>query len=308
MPYLKMLWTTESPTPQIGSWDYWMSVSGTLFSVDGIPLVKTNNKIAYYGYYEYQGDLIPLIISPDEQAVYTSYNGSTFNRSDGSVTDVNGITWYYSICGGNVQGSSIDKNCQVPELEPWGTPPEDAANTILDYLWSIKPHKEFTPWASNPVNYFANPHKTIRVALGLLLTMTLPSYSPQYNYGNDAKIRAISDNIEAIISYIETYLPYDVIAIGVNFSRVITVKGVNSIKYLYVGNKTTSDGFTRYEGSSTNYSAYVEITPDTSGNISYYNRVTSISGMTDVGLYTSFYRPYRGYFNQMRLSNVEVDL
>lgn len=198
MPYLKMLWTTESPTPQIGSWDYWCSTANTILFNCGWNCTKVNNKIAYYGMYytsetPFGRSATPILMSPDADAV-TYDTGGAVRSYSGTITDINGITWYYSGLQGFASQHPVP-DCIISD-EVYSSI-HDAAQALLDRIYAVPFHEDYQ--AGQYVLNRADKGRTVRKVLGLWLAFTVSNYS-------SPNVQYISDNADTIINDIVTKL------------------------------------------------------------------------------------------------------
>lgn len=222
MAFTKMLWLLNVPT-QIGSWDYWSSVSGVVLGIpDFMDFKKENNKIAYYGlavmasYNPRYPDACFIMMSPDADAV--SYRIVQYGSQsqvypyNSTITDVNGITWYvnaFRIYNQiDIENPNIfTKSCYINKLTDQY--PDDAAGrakAISDMLGKIYA----VPFIRNDYQYrqvysfdfstLADAQKTIRKAVGIFLYMNLSLYTSNSRY------QAFSDNADSIISNILTLI------------------------------------------------------------------------------------------------------
>lgn len=195
MPYLKMLWQTESPTPQIGSWDYWCSTANTILFNCGWNCTKVNNKIAYYGMYytsetPFGRSATPILMSPDADAV-TYDTGGAVASYRGTITDINGITWYYSGLQGFASQHPVP-DCIISD-EVYSSI-HDAAQALLDRIYAVPFHEDYQPSGYNYITVPAGDiRKTVRKALGLHLAFNVQYYSTNSNY------QALSDGVDGMI-------------------------------------------------------------------------------------------------------------
>lgn len=195
MPYLKMLWTTESPTPQIGSWDYWTSAEKVLFTdSNGSSVTKSNKKIAYYAVaYTTASNYRPVLVSPDPDAVsYNSYSGEkTYN---GTITDSNGIVWYYnSLQAVGLYFSNRPDFC-INNTPCALTDAQQIAQDLIDRIYAVPFHEDYQPSGRNYITVpVGDIRKTVRKALGLHLAFNVQYYSTNSNY------QALSDGVDGMI-------------------------------------------------------------------------------------------------------------
>ncbi len=212
MPYLKMLWQTEQPTPTIQSrsWDFWSSKAiRTLLMENGsTQMFKYTPKIVYYALYEsvlpdYSGYADKawftfLFMSPDLNAVCAidNYQNAYYGNAKQFITDVNGIKWYYQASKSvlNYETFNPDYRLEVDCDSAGHVSSKHAAQTLLDRIYAVPFHEDYQPSGYNYITVPAGDiRKTVRKALGLHLAFNVQYYSTNSNY------QALSDGVDGMI-------------------------------------------------------------------------------------------------------------
>ena len=191
------------------SWDFW-TASDNFYCVDdyGHELYKTNKKIAYYGAVKYSGNSYVIIfMSPDPDAVaYSIYDvNSGTSRSytyNGTITDVNNITWYY--CS---RGNLVFDNAPDFTLSPGYV--SSAVQELLDKIYSVPFHEDYQEYTYYDNIYVADIQKTIRKGLGLLLAFYVSEYD------TNARYKDLSDYATQFIQDILSNKPQNTTAIQI---------------------------------------------------------------------------------------------
>lgn len=196
MPYLKMLWTTESPTPQIGSWDYWCSTANTILFNCGWNCTKVNNKIAYYGMYytsetPFGRSATPILMSPDADAV-TYDTGGAVASYRGTITDINGITWYYSGLQGFASQHPVP-DCIISD-EVYSSI-HDAAQALLDRIYAVPFQHDFNVGQTYNMDITCSNMTFARKAIGIFLFKFISEYGTSVSY------TALSNNVDTILNH-----------------------------------------------------------------------------------------------------------
>lgn len=324
MPYLKMLWTTESPTPQIGSWDYWCSTANTILFNCGWNCTKVNNKIAYYGMYytsetPFGRSATPILMSPDADAV-TYDTGGAVRSYSGTITDINGITWYYSGLQGFASQHPVP-DCIISD-EVYSSI-HDAAQALLDRIYAVPFHEDYQAGQTYTLTT-TNLRRTIRKAIGTYLHRNTVRYREGYAY------KLLSDDADNIIELIITEitnkgsqegliyisipggaLSFDIAvvhgtqgSIGQNTNQVpnatLTSQGVS---YNYEHKYFRSDGYAQYSdvGAYPDWVTYVHIVTSTMSYETinaYSTQVDAIPYMAGLNLFS----------DMVSLTNLGIDL
>lgn len=200
MPYLKMLWTTESPTPQIGSWDYWITKADDRPYNKHHTIKKVNNKICYYGSFIRDNplDRDTLVISPDSDAVtMCHWHGTPVYTYTGTITDSNGIIWYYTHIPADLYNPSGESMIYDISSKRYGSNTQQAAQDLLDRIYAVPFYEDYQ--AGQYILNRADKGRTVRKVLGLWLAFTVSNYS-------SPNVQYISDNADTIINDIVTKL------------------------------------------------------------------------------------------------------
>lgn len=176
MAFTKMLWLDS--TPILGnSWDYWTTVAGTdLFDFLGTKIYKTNGKIAYYAAIHglnssYQRFFCPLIMSTDPDAV--TYNwGSNPITYQGTITDINNITWYYNGMQyewGNPSDANLILNDEEYRVYSSESERQRAAQALLDKIYAADYTEDYQRSYEYDLNLNSDYRKIMRKIIGIYL-------------------------------------------------------------------------------------------------------------------------------------------
>ena len=190
----KLFWDGGSPV-SILSWNYW-TTSDNFEIVDDYAhdLYKTNKRIAYYAVvHQDTNRYIPILISPNSDAVtYSIYDESTGTSEsytyNGTVTDVNNITWYY--CYGGELFFDTE-----PEFSLSTSQMSNAASDLLDLIYAVPFQEDYQGGSSYTFSTYADVEKTIRKYYGLFLAFNVGFYG-----GVLTSYTIFSDNVDSIIT------------------------------------------------------------------------------------------------------------
>ena len=253
MAFMKMLWVDGTPVVS-GSWDYWKSVSGLLIRIRRKEyhtileeINKVNNKIAYYAMCFCGNNFTPLVISPDVNAVTFSADSRTYT-SRGTITDVNGNTWYWS--GFQIMYNKsdyyCDPDCMLNDTVYGLNDGAQAAQDLLDKVFCVPFHEDYgnTQYVLN----ITDKRKTIRKAFGLWLAFNISK-------SNWAVVSYISDNVDSIISDILTTVASDTnVRVWIWYTRngaeIWLFYGTTSIINAWMAGKESPRGLEFYHASS----------------------------------------------------------
>lgn len=197
MPYLKMLWQTDTPTPTVGSWDFWITRADDRPYNEYHTIKKVNNKICYYGSFIRINTLTrdTLVISPDSDAVtMCHWHGTPVYTYTGTITDSNGIIWYYTHIPDDLYNPSGESMIYDISSKRYGSNIQQAAQDLLDRIYAVPFHEDYQPSGYNYITVPAGDiRKTVRKALGLHLAFNVQYYSTNSNY------QALSDGVDGMI-------------------------------------------------------------------------------------------------------------
>ena len=296
MAFTKMLWVDS--TSVIGSWNYWKSVSGNLFTIHGTRYScnKTNNKIAYYAYIRYTDDRYsPLIISPDVDAVAFSFywygSGTSYYSSQGSFVDDNGITWYYGCFPqyASCPWGDVDSDTGVEMYDTAYTRDsagnEQAAKDLLDRVYSVPFHEDYQV-NQTYTPYYCDKLKTIRKVVGIFL------FKNVVTWGTDAGYISFSDNVDTIISTIMAYenpKQWNLIQVRLDTYYIVfqSLSASFILSQMTINSESTDYGFKHYgysSGSAIQFIGRRASISRSNGAISY-DTTSSSSTLHDLGIY-----------------------
>lgn len=203
MAFQRMIWKLTPVPITLDSWDYWTSVQKTIIEIrrredDDVvdTIYKANKKIAYYSMVNCEDSYTLIIISPVADAV-TYIESGVSKTYRGTITDVNGITWYW---GGfqfleNSHDYYVYPDCVMGDTNYSVNDGAQAAQDLLDRIYAVPFHEDYqnTYYILNKTDV----RKTLRKVYGLSLAFLASSYV----YAN---VAYISDNADTIISDILT--------------------------------------------------------------------------------------------------------
>ena len=179
----RLFWNGGGGGGSIPSWEYWRAKSSTIMifnayqGYSGATIRKKNNFIAYfaavrYGQYLYK----PLLLSPYADAVVfraSSYGGggTSEHTYTGTITDSEGITWYYS-------GSTYTDG-GYPSLEevildddgrstPIFSSESEAAQRLLDRVYAVPYQNNYVQGNSYTLS-ITDLTRTLEKIFGLVL-------------------------------------------------------------------------------------------------------------------------------------------
>lgn len=326
MPYLKMLWQTESPTPQVGSWDFWITKADDRPYNKHHTIKKVNNKICYYGSFIRDNSLQrdTLVISPDSDAVtMCHWHGTPVYTYTGTITDSNGIIWYYTHIPADLYNPSGESMIYDISSKRYGSNTQQAAQDLLDRIYAVPFHEDYQTGQTYTLTT-TNLRRTIRKAIGTYLHRNTVRYREGYAY------KLLSDDADNIIDLIITEitnkgsqegliyisipggaLSFDIAvlhgtqgSIGQNTNQVpnatLTSQGVS---YNYEHKYFRSDGYAQYSdvGAYPDWVTYVHIVTSTMSyeTINAYSiQVDSIPYMAGLNLFS----------DMVSLTNLGIDL
>ena len=163
------------------TWLLWTSVSGQIADLGTTN--KTNNKIAYYAAIKTVNGDKALLMSPDADAVVTSYGSHT---AQGSISDVRHIPWYYNA---RTDISQYSSECLLSDTIYSDV--SQAAQDLLDMIFATPFCEDYQVGETYPVE-LTDVEKTIRRQFGMFLVYLISR--------TDTCYITFSDNIETIIA------------------------------------------------------------------------------------------------------------
>lgn len=266
MAFVKMLWASGSPIPLSGSWDYWTSVQKTIVEIrrreddDVIDTIyKANKKIAYYAMVNCEDSYTLIIISPIDDAVDYIESGVR-KTSRGTVTDINGRTWYWS--GFQILENSHDyyvyPDCVMGDTNYSVNDGAQAAQDLLDRIYAV-------PFREDYQNTYYILNKTdVRRTLRKVYGLTLAFIGTGYVYPN---VQYISDNADSIINDILT--------------KVGNNTDVRIHMYSRYDNPSRGIYINVYYGTNSDVNAFVTIPKETYYGLEYYS-IGTVSTLSDL--------------------------
>lgn len=198
MPYLKMLWQTESPTPQIGSWDYWITKADDRPYNKHHTIKKVNNKICYYGSFIRNNPLNrdTLVISPDSDAVtMCHWRGTPVYTYTGTITDSNGIIWYYTHIPADLYNPSGESMIYDISSKRYGSNTQQAAQDLLDRIYAVPFQHDFNVGQTYNMDITCSNMTFARKAIGIFLFKFISEYGTSVSY------TALSNNVDTILNH-----------------------------------------------------------------------------------------------------------
>lgn len=308
---------------QTPSWNYWSSVSGKKLSLydinsgnEAIEIRKYANKIAYFAWIKInvggQTAYSPLFISPDQDAVtYDDYRISSGQTGRyyyrGTITDANGITWYwntiiarYSAGYYDIDNEYLLNNTVYPTEDSHGNINSQPAQDLLDMIYAVPFHENYQIGQTYSVS-LADAEKALRKVFGVFLF--------RYISRTEAAYTNFSDNIDATITDALTQIGsgdkmVDVyIQTAWNGSRsyinCITYYTNSIASQFTVNNHSISNGYDYFNVSLDNTYTFAARRAYASASGVSYDTVSSESKNTStVGINT----------NGIRSSNIGIDL
>lgn len=163
------------------TWLFWTSVSGQITDLGTAN--KTNNKIAYYAAIKTVNGDKALLISPDMDAVVTSYGTHT---AQGSISDVTLVPWYYNA---RTDISQYSSECLLSDTIYSDV--AQAAQDLLDMIFTTPFHEDYQVGETYSLE-LADVEKAIRRQFGFFLHYFVSR--------TDTCYITFSDNIDTIIA------------------------------------------------------------------------------------------------------------